>query len=293
MTSGSFSTTAFVFDGGGSLGAVEVGMLKALVSNGVEADFVVGSSVGALNAAFFAGQPTLSGVERLEQIWLGIRRGDVFPLNALGGFAGFFGWRNHFVDSTALMNLIERNIPFQKLEDSQLPCHVVATDCLGGGEIRFSSGPAAKTILASAAIPGIFPPVRIGDRYLIDGGVVNNSPISVAVELGATRVVVLPTGFTCAIEQPPSSAISMALHASDLLIARQLVQDAQRLSGQVELIIVPPLCPLAVSSYDFSRSQELIQLAAQTTEAWLASGGLSPRGIPDALLSHDHRVVQS
>jgi NTE family protein len=288
MASRSNSKTAFVFDGGGSLGAIEVGMLKALTASGVQADFVVGSSVGALNAAFFAGEPTGDGVQRLEQIWLGVRRRDVFPVTALGGFLGFFGWRDHLVDPTPLRSLIARNLPYRQLEEARIPCHVVATDLMGGGDVRFSSGPAVEIILASAAIPAVFPPVRIGARYFIDGGVVNNSPISVAVELGATRVIVLPTGFSCAIERPPRAALAMAVHAWNLLIARQLVLDAQRFAKAVELIVIPPLCPLAVSSYDFSRTGELIDRATEMTERWLEESGLAPRGIPGALLPCSH-----
>ncbi len=246
--------TAFVFDGGGSLGAVEVGMLKALTSRGVQADLVVGSSVGAINAAFFAGEPTGDGVERLEQIWLGVRRRDRISHRSPWGFLGFFGWRDHLLDPTPLRCLIERNIQYQQLEEARIPCHVVATDLLGGRDVRFSSGPVVEILLASTAIPALFPPVRIGERYLVDGGIVNNSPISIAVELGATRVIVLPSGFSCSIERPPRGALAMALHASNLLIARQLVLDAQRFADDVELIVIPALCPQTVSAYDFSRT---------------------------------------
>jgi NTE family protein len=283
MGSRSDPKTAFVFDGGGSLGAVEVGMLKALTAHGAQADFVVGSSVGAINAAFFAGVPTSEGARCLEQIWRGIRRRDVFPFGPLGGFLGFFGWRDHLLDPTPLRRLIERNIPYGRLEEARIPCHVVATDLVGGSDVRFSSGPAVDIILASTAIPGVFPPVRIGERCLIDGGVVNNSPISVAVELGATRVIVLPTGFSCAIERLPRGALPMVLHAWNLLIARQLVLDARRFANEVELIVIPPLCPLVVSSYDFSRTGELIDRATEMTERWLAKGGLAPQSIPGAL----------
>ena len=94
--------TAFVFDGGGSLGAVEVGMPKAITSYGVQADLVVGSSVGAINAAFFAGEPTGDGVQRLERSPLGVRPARRISIGPLGSFLGFFGWRDHMVDPTPL-----------------------------------------------------------------------------------------------------------------------------------------------------------------------------------------------
>ncbi len=187
MTSspGSAGQTAFVLAGGGSLGSVQVGMLRALVLHGISPDLVVGASVGSINGAFFAGRPDAVGVQRLEEIWRGIRRRDVFPLAPLASLFGFFSRPDHLVSPRALRRLIERNFPYDRLESTPLPAHVIATDLLTGDEVRLSSGPAVEALLASAAIPAIFPPVRIGKLHLVDGGVANNTPISAAVELGA------------------------------------------------------------------------------------------------------------
>jgi NTE family protein len=163
---------------------------------------------------------------------------------------------------------------------------VVATDALSGAEVIFSSGPVVERVLASAAIPGIFPPVRIEGQYFLDGGIANNTPISAAVKLGASRVVVLPTGFSCALDQLPHGALAVALHALNLLVARQLVRDAEQFSGAADLIIVPPLCPLAISPFDFSASGELIERAASATARWLDRGGLETKHIPGALKPH-------
>ena len=130
--------------------------------------------------------------------------------------------------------------------------------------------------------------MRVGDRLLIDGGVANNTPISAAIRLGATRVVVLPAGFACADRRAPRSAIEHALNALSLLVARQLVQDLERWAGQVPIAVVPPLCPLDVSPYDYARCGELIDRAAAATAAWLAADGLAGTGIPSALREHHH-----
>jgi NTE family protein len=286
MTEKITSRTAFVFAGGGSLGAVEVGMLKALVTRGVHADFVVGASVGAINAAYFAGDPSVAGVARLEALWRGIRRHDVFPMAPFTNLLGLFARRDYLVNPEALENLLARHLPYRRLEEAQIPCHVVATDALGGGEVHFSSGLAAERLLASAAIPGIFPPVRIAGQYLFDGGIANNTPISTALELGASRVIVLPTGFSCALDRPPRGALAVALHALNLLIARQLVRDAEQFSSAAELVIVPPLCPVAASAYDFSITGTLIDRAAVATTRWLDRNGLQAGGIPGALRPH-------
>jgi NTE family protein len=285
MTNGSPSTT-FVLAGGGSLGAVEVGMLEALVAAGVGPDRIVGSSVGAINAAHFAGAPDADGVRELRRIWTRLRRRDVFPLSPLS-LLGLF-WRDHLIDAGSLRRLVERSLAYSDLSEAVVPLDVVATDVLSGTEVVLSEGPVVDAVLASAAIPAVFPPVELQGHLLVDGGVANNTPISVAVERGAERVIVLPTGFSCHLTEPPESAIAMALHGMSLLIARQLVVDLDRFADRVELRVVPPLCPLETNPADFSRAAELIDLAASSTRSWLERGGLERFEIPGALRAHPH-----
>ncbi|HEX7054275.1 MAG TPA: patatin-like phospholipase family protein [Burkholderiales bacterium] len=280
--------TAFVLAGGGSIGAVQVGMLQELLAYGVQADLVVGSSVGAINGAYFAGRPTLEGVHELATIWRGLKRREVFPLT-LHSLAGALIRRSAPVDPRGLRRLLEAHLPYRDLEQAAIPLHVVATDVMGGGLVRLSTGAAVEAVLASCAIPGAFPPVRLGERHLVDGAVASNTPIRVALELGATRLLVLPSGYACALDAPPRGAVATALHAITLLIAHQLVSDLESARGstQIELITVPPLCPLAVSPYDFSRAGELIERAAEQTRRWLREGGLEKQRIPGALRPHE------
>ena len=216
-----------------------------------------------------------------ELFWRGLRRQDVFPFT-LRSLIGLIGRRNSAVDPCGLRWLLEENLPSKELERAMLPLHIVATDLLSGAEVRLSSGSAVDAVLASCAIPAAFPPVRIDERYLIDGAVASNTPIRAAMELGASRLIVLPTGFACTLESPPRGAIAIMLHAITLLIAHQLVTELERYAGQVEIVTVPPLCPLSVSPYDFSRASELIERAAAQTPRWLDQGGMGKHGIPGA-----------
>ena len=284
--SGTAHRTAFVFAGGGSLGAVQVGMLRELMRYGLDADFVVGSSVGALNAAYFAAAPNAAGVEKLACVWCSLRRHDVFPVT-LRSLLRFVGGQDHLIDPSNLRLLIKRHVPFLNLEDASIPLHVIATN-LGGAAVCLSSGPAIERILASAAIPAAFPPVRIDNQYLIDGAIGSNTAILTAAELGATRIIVLPTGFACDLHEPPKGAIARVLHAITLLIANQIVRDLKELAGKVDISIVPSLCPLDVSPYDFSSAAQLIERAADNTRKWIEGGGLSRPDIPDSLLPHLH-----
>ena len=267
MTPQTGGKTAFVFAGGGSFGAIQVGMLDALLTYGVQPDLVVGASVGALNGAYFAGNPTLQGVRQLEQLWCDMKRSTLFPMS-LRRVAGIFSRSSSLADASGL--------------------HVVATGQLHGESVCLSSGPAVDAILASCAIPAIFPAVLLGKDYLIDGAIAGNTPVSTAAELGASRLIVLPTGYACALSAPPSSAIASALHALNMLISHQLVQDLELLANRtdIEVLTVPPLCPLSASPYDFSRAPELIERARQATSHWLAQGGLQRHGIPGALRPH-------
>jgi NTE family protein len=285
----SSSRTAFVFAGGSSLGAIQVGMLKALVASGWTADFLVGASVGAINAAYFACDPTSAGVGRLESVWRSVRRTDIFPVTRLRGLFALVAKRGYVVHAQGLSRLLEAQLPVRRLEETRLPCHIVATDLLEGAEVLISSGAAVDALLASAAIPGVFPPVKIGDRYLVDGGVANHTPISAAIELGAQRLVVLPTGYSCTLTEPPRNAIGVALHGLNLLIARQLVNAIRHYRRQVEIVVVPPLCPLGVSPYDFTNAIKLIDRAERTTAHWLVHGGEQVDGVPHELPLHSHR----
>lgn len=265
-------TTAYVLSGGASLGAVQVGMLAALDEQRVRPDLVVGSSVGALNGAWIAGRPAGAGVDELGRVWRSLTRNIVFPLHPLRGLFGFLGARDHLVPNRGIRRLLTEHLQFRLLEQARVPLHIVATDVLTGQDVRLSRGDAVEAILASSAVPGVLPAVRIDGRSLIDGGVVNNTPISHAVDLGADVIWVLASGIPCARAQPPSSALGMALHAVTLLIHQRLAADVARYEQVVELRVVPPLCPALVSLSDFSRAGELIDRAYRTTLDWLAAG---------------------
>jgi NTE family protein len=143
-------------------------------------------------------------------------------------------------------------------------------------------------VIASTAIPGAFAPVHYKDLYLADGAISSNTPIRVAVAKGANRLIILPTGYACSTNVPPVGAVANALHALTLLIARQLVSELEGLDPSIKYFVVPPLCPLVGSPYDFSRTADHIAHAIESTDAWLAQGGMERGGIPDEMRPHSH-----
>jgi len=279
--------TAFVFAGGGSFGAIQVGMMHSLAAHGISADMVVGSSVGALNGAYFAGDPSLKGVLQLEAIWRGLTRHDVFPITWLT-LLGFIWRRDFLIPHDGIQKLIDDNLPYRNLQDAKLPVHIVATDIVSGDSVVLSEGSAAQAIIASTAIPGAFAPVRYKDFYLADGAISSDTPVKVAIAKGANRLIILPTGYACSTHTPPTGAVANALHALTLLISRQLVSELEGLGPDIEYFVVPPLCPLVGSPYDFSRSADHIERAIKSTEAWLVRNGLGQRKIPGELRPHGH-----
>src|SRR5207248_3728928 len=140
---------------------------------------------------------------------------------------------------------------FSRLEQARIPVHIVTTNLLSvttnllsGEEVLLSHGDALSAVLASAAIPGVFLAVRRDGQILVDGGLADNAAISQAVALGADRVFVLPTGYACALTEPPSRPVGVALQALGLLIQQRLISDVALYADRVELIVLPPLCPL-------------------------------------------------
>src|SRR5215208_2782672 len=255
-------SVAFVLSGGASLGAIQVGMLQALAEREIRPNVIVGTSAGAVNGAFLAGREfSLETVDELADVWLGMRRGRVFPAEPLTGLLGFLGARRNLVPAGALRRLITRHVEYDRLEDLPIPLHVIACDVLTGTEVRISRGPLVKAVLASAAIPGVFPPVEWNGRLLIDGGVVNNTPLSHAMALGAREIYVLPTGGPCALSAPPRGALAMLIHATGLMVSQRFTAEVAALDRGVEVVVLPPPCPLDVQPMDFGHADVLMSQA--------------------------------
>jgi NTE family protein len=166
---------------------------------------------------------------------------------------------------------------------------VVATDVLTGAEVVLSRGDAVEAVLASAAIPAVFPPVVVDGRALMDGGISDNAPISHAVALGASTIYVLPAGYPCAIASPPRTALGMALQALTLMIGRRLSIEVERYASRCTLHVIPPLCPLAVRPHDFGRAPELIARAYDSTRKWLEGGRKTMGDQAELVRPHVHR----
>ena len=273
-------STAFVLAGGASLGALQAGMLRALYERGISPDLLVGTSAGALNAAYVASRPQSAETAKvLARVWRGVHRQDVFPIHAPTLVRGIANHSDRLVPERPLRHLIRRHLELENLEQASIPVHLVCFDLLTGEEVRLSEGPAIEAVLAAAAIPGVLPPVRWGERLLVDGGVVNNTPISHAIELGARRIYVLPTADTFARGLPvePRGALDAVVHAFTLVTGARLEVDLARYAGTAELIVLPAPNPGRVQPTDFTQADRLVDAALQAARTALGPAPASRR----------------
>jgi NTE family protein len=261
--------TAFVLTGGGSLGAVQVGMMTTLHEHGIHPDLLIGTSVGAVNAAYLAGPGTTAQrVGELAALWSGMRRRDVFVPDPRRWARAAFGGTTSMFSAEPLRRLLELHLGYDAFEDARLGLAVTATDIVTGGPRFLSSGAVVDAVTASAAVPGLLPPVHRGGRTLVDGAVGHAGALAYAEARGMDDIYLLPAGYPCA-GPPPSSALGVGLTALNLLLHRQLIEEVHAYSGRARLHIVPPLCPLAISAADFSQADTLMRRAGASTGRWL------------------------
>jgi NTE family protein len=259
---------AFVLTGGASRAAVQVGMLQALSDAGLRPDLVVGASAGAVNAVAFAADPTDAGISRMRQGWRQARRSGVFPLWPSNLLLGAIGRRDHFFANRGLAALIREFVDVERLEASVIPVHVVATDLSTGEPVVLSQGPVLRALLASTAIPGVFPPVEVGGRLLVDGGISSDAPALEAETLGASTIYVLPTFGSDSDVGPVRSLIRVGFDALGQRLGQLGTTTlAATTNAVVRVIPAPPTA--AVSPYDFTQSDRLIRQAADRTRDWL------------------------
>jgi NTE family protein len=252
-------STAFVLAGGASLGSIEAGMVEALYEREIRADWLVGTSAGGLNASYLAGhEQSVATAHALQEVWRDVRRGDVFPFRPRTFLGGLAGRRSHLFPNDGLQRVLRRFVTFERMEDAHVPFAVVVCDLLDGEERLIESGPTLDALLATSAIPGVYPPVVAGGRPAVDGGVANNTPLRCAVERGCDEVYVLPTGVSTRLDRPPRGALAMGVHAALILLHARLREEIERYRDQARIVVLPPPWPLDVLPSDFRHADRLI-----------------------------------
>ena len=231
--------TAYVLGGGGVLGSSEVGMVRALADSGIRPDLVLGTSIGALNGAFIAADPGPEGAERLAAVWEAVVREGVFLDNPMRQAARIAKYRTHLLSNAPLRHIIERYLPVSRFEELEVEFQCVAA-CIEDASGRwFTEGDLTDPVVASCSVPGLFPPVRIGEQHYLDGGLVHSIPVGRALALGATRIFVLQVGRVEQPLKPPSKPWEVATVAFEIARRHRFVHEMESVPGDVEMHVLP------------------------------------------------------
>lgn len=266
---------AFVLGGGGNLGAIQVGHLRALLERGIVPDVVIGCSVGALNAAAVAGNPTTQEIDRLVDLWGTLTRNDVFPTSRWNRGPWLFVRNGLAAYSNAgLAQVIDGWLRYRVFEEASVPLWIVATSMQTGLEHWFHSGDVRAALLASTALPGFFPPMEIDGESFIDGGVVNNVPISKAIELGAKHIFVLDVGNHIRERKAPQRPFEVLMHAVAIARAHRYRVDLDHVPEGVNIYPMPSIDTRGLRYDDFKQSRRLMEIAHKTGAAFLAHPAL-------------------
>lgn len=265
---------ALVLSGGSVFGAAQIGQVRALLEAGIVPDLVIGCSVGALNGAYLAGGFDLDRVRRLEEIWAGLTARDVFGLRSHHTVANLVAGRDHLCRSDGLQALIRRFCPAADLADLPVELHVVTTDLDAARPYWWTSGDPARILAASAALPGIFPPVELADSRHVDGGVLVPVPTARAFELGATRVFVSDIGSRRRAHLPDRlGPLGVLLEAFN--VARFALDNDTPPPPGIEVTTLPSPCLDGLSLFDFGHTRALVHEAYLATRRVLAQTELA------------------
>ena len=230
---------AFVLGGGGGpLGAHEVGMLRALLERAIVPDLVLGTSVGAINGVAIAADPTAVGAERLVEAWCDIDRSKIFDGSVVRRLATLARSRTHLHGNGSLRMLLAELLPVSRIEDLAVPFQCVAASIERASEHWFADGPIVEAVVASAAVPGLLAPVRIGGEHFIDGGIVNSIPLSRAIALGAEQIYVLHVGRLDRPLEPPRSPWEVALVAFEIARRHRFVGELAAVPSGVDVHVL-------------------------------------------------------
>jgi NTE family protein len=266
---------AFVLSGGGNLGALQIGMMRALLEHDIKPDLIVGCSVGAINGAGLAEDPTLAGALRLERLWRALDGKELMPAGWLPNPVAIARRGEAIHESQGLRRHLEQTLTARTFEELAVPFQCVATDVVGVREVWFRSGPLIEPILASAALPAVYPAVEIdGVRYL-DGGIVDDVPMSRAVELGARTLYVLQVGLFSRPRPEPKRPLDVAVQAYWIARHHRFKRELAAMPSDIELHLLPTGQTPYMRYNDFTRTSELISLAYEASSAYLAGRELA------------------
>ena len=271
--------TAFAISGGGARGATQAGMLRALLERGITPDLVVGVSIGAWNGAWIAHRPDVEWAKQLENVWREVNRRTI-DMVWWRAARNMVRRKPSLYEGGGLSRFIARHLQAHNFEDLTVPLHTVTIDLTAGTKAVFSHGPIAPAVLASSAIPGVFPPVTIGGHQHVDGGLVDPTGLDTAIELGARRVYVLDSGYAGRLPAPLGSMNAIVDHTFQVAAQHRTRWTIKQLGRAVEIIHLRPDAGFLRHSMDFG-----------STEFYMAEGYRYASQVLDARRRRGHATA--
>lgn len=248
---------ALVLSGGGVLGALQAGILRALFRTPYRPDLIVGTSAGALNGAFLSFQPDAKGADELVTIWSSLRDKSLFMFNPLRIAYQMFTQKLCLFNSDLLKELVEQYAPADDFGATKIPLYITTTNLSKGRKEVFHEGPISRAVLASTALPGFFCPVEIdGDQY-VDGGVLANLDLETALDLGATEILAIDLS-RCIDGQRPDSMVSLWMQTLDVIQRERVEREMARLAPKAHITLIQPGIETTRSLSSFSAVEQLM-----------------------------------
>lgn len=267
----------FVLSGGGNRGALEVGALQALLGHGIQPDMLVGTSAGAMNAAFIAADPGLVGALTLGGLWKSLRRSDVFPGNPLTMAWRVLTGQDGLMSSARLRDLVLRNLPpdVTRFGDLRARLYTTAADLNTATLYLFGDDPTTlivDAVMASASLPITFPPYVYHGAQLVDGGIVANVPIEIAMSKGATEIYAVDLGYSGEPVPNAHGVFQIAQRMLTTLIYQQLLDDLAEAAEDERVTLHHIRIPAfhGISMWDFGHAEDMIRVGKEVAETYLA-----------------------
>jgi NTE family protein len=258
---------AFVFPGGGALGAYQVGVVRALYEAGVTPDLLVGVSAGSVNASFLAWHPGVAGTYVLEDMWLSVRRRDLLPMQPARIALALGGRRASLVDSVHGERFLRRHLGRRLIEQAPIPLAIIATDLETGEPVVLRTGDLASAVVASSSFPGVYPPVQRDGRWLIDGGVVADIPLDLTAAMGAASAVIISVP-PLSPSPAPRSPLNILLRASTWGTEAHGRTTLRRPPVGLAVIDIPSE-PNPTTTFALGGPAELIEAGYSAASSWL------------------------
>lgn len=269
---------AFVLSGGGNRGPLEVGALKTLLEHGITPELIIGSSAGALNGALLAANPCLEQVQRMAELWLEAGRRKVIRSNNLGMLWQILRGRDHMMDNRFMRRFVDGCLPSDRRNFGDLPVKLYVTTAHVVSHTLYIYGddPSASivdAVMSSSAVPGCFPPTVCNGETFVDGGIISNLPVQLAVARGATEIWAVDLAVSMSTPRAALDLFTLLSLTIMPMLYDEVLHELETVASIPGVIVhhVPIYAFQDVMLGDFSRTEAMLAEGERVMREYLAN----------------------